>query len=289
MLEIYISSDKEVIYFCEHLFSHHKHIELYWKNNEEWGSHLQFNNRIINDEATEAIANSLVHLFIEHHLPGLIRKMIKTYFYYTNQDEVDRILNLTEWIFSGKDKNSLHMRGQENPQEILKDIFKENISEKRTIHFDSIVNFRLKSFKNKMIKYIGFAIDEFKREEDHQMFINMLREFIENKEAKYQDIHIVQGDSFTFYKSNGERFSNMELRLIMHEEPLYIVGLDDKEFNLAPLVALAPKNITIYGDNPSESKTLTIINVFQERVVLKPYRKFPFQHSLKKDIKHLKK
>lgn len=282
MLVIYFSSDKEVIHFCEHLFCHNKHIELYWKNNEEWGSQLQFSNRIINDETTEAIANSLVHLFIEHRLPELLREMIETYFYYTNQDEVDRILNLTEWIFSGKDNNSLQIRGKEDPQKLLNAVFRESINEKTTIHFDSIVQFRLKSFQNKIIEYIGFAIDEFKREEDHQMFINMLREFIENKEAKYHDIHIVQGDIFTFFKSNGERFSNMELKLIMHEEPLYIVGLDDKEFNLAPLVALAPEKITIYGDNPSESKTLTIINVFQERVVLKPYREFPFQHSLKK-------
>jgi len=68
----------------------------------------------------------------------------------------------------------------------------------------------------------------------------------------------------------------MELRTVMQNAPLYIVGLDEDEWNLAPLIAMAPKRIKIYGDLPSEPKTLTVINVFQERVDFEPIQKFPF-------------
>jgi hypothetical protein len=45
-------------------------------------------------------------------------------------------------------------------------------------------------------------------------------------------------------------------------------------------VAMAPEKIKIYGDHPSEPKTLTVINVFQERVDFEPYNNFPFAFYL---------
>ena len=128
---------------------------------------------------------------------------------------------------------------------------------------------------------VGLAIDEYKREEDHQEFVNMLREYIAKKEPIYNVVHIVQGNTFSFFKADGKRFTRMELRMLMQKEPLYIVGLDEDELNLAPLVALAPKKIKIYGDDPSEPKTLTVINVFQERVDFESINKFPFPIYLK--------
>lgn len=40
----------------------------------------------------------------------------------------------------------------------------------------------------------------------------------------------------------------------MQEEPLYMVGLDEDEWNLAPLIAMCPETIYIYGDSPSDAK-----------------------------------
>ena len=74
----------------------------------------------------------------------------------------------------------------------------------------------------------------------------------------------------------------MELRHLMYQEPLYLVGLDANEMNLSPLIAIAPQKIYIYGDHPSEPKTLTVINVFQEKVYFKSLSHFPFPQSLSK-------
>src|SRR5690625_5756514 len=94
----------------------------------------------------------------------------------------------------------------------------------------------------------------------------MLRTFVLKKKPTFKEVHVVQGMNFSFFRSNGKQFSTMELRHLMYQEPLYLVGLDENEMNLAPLIAIAPQKIYIYGDNPSEPKTLTVINVFQEKV-----------------------
>lgn len=281
LLEVYIGSNKEAISFCDHLFENNKRIELNWKTDEDWGNRLQIVYQLSEQEMMESIAKSMADVFIDHRLTAMIKDIIENYYYYSNTDEIERILDLTEWIFSGEDQDSMQVRNYKDPQKLLLSLFIVNVKNATTVHYDSIVNFRLKVFKDQLIHLVGLAIDEFKREEDHQAFINMLREYIAKKEPRFPIIHILQGNPFLFFKPSGERFTNMELRMIMRKEPLYIVGLEGDELNLAPLVAMAPEKIIIYGDHPSEPKTLTVINVFQEKVDFVPFNKFPFPYHSK--------
>lgn len=279
MLDVYFESDKEVICFCENLFSYNKQIELNWKTHKEWGNHLQFKAHSLTNETIKAMADSMVDVFRTHRLASLIKKIVKENYYYTNVDEIERILELTLLILKEEFENHFHIKNEKvNPNHLLWEMFFSNVKSATTIHYDSVVKFRLKVFKNVLLDYVGIAIDEFKQEEDHQDFIEMLRKYISKKKAVYEEIHVLQGSDFSFYKSSGKRFSRLELRTLMHEEPLYIVGLEVEELNLAPLVAIAPEKIKIYGDNPSEPKTSTVFNVFQERVIFEPFHHFPFPH-----------
>ncbi|CDQ39359.1 MULTISPECIES: sporulation protein YtxC [Virgibacillus] len=278
-----MESDKEVIRFCEKVRQYNKHINLHWKTHEEWGNHIQFDDQIPNQILISAIAKSLTNVFISQRLGKLITNVIEDFYYYTSLDEKEEILELTNWIMSGKDKDSLTVRKKEDPYQVLESLFIANIKDTSTIHFDSLVKFRLKVFRDYVIHYVGLAIDEYKREEEHQEFVNMLREYISNREPIVDTVHIIQGNSFSFYKQNGRPFSTMELRVLMQKEPLYIVGLDEDELNLAPLVAMSPRRIYIYGDHPSEPKTLTVINVFQEKVTFEPFNHFPFPYYSKKE------
>lgn len=285
LLEVFFRSDKEVISFCEHLFQYNKHIELHWKTHKEWGNHLQLDYPLSSNKTMESIAKSMVNVYVIHRLSTTINSIIKEYYYYSNMDEIERILDLTEWIFLGEDDDSLNVRKNKDPSKLLESLFIANIKNTSIVHYDSIVKFQLKVFKDQLVHLVGLAIDEFKREEDHQAFIDSLREYIFSRKASYSTIHILQGDTFAFFKPNGKQFTRMELRTRMQNEPLYIVGLDADEWNLAPLIAMAPKKIKIYGDYPSEPKTLTIINVFQERAEFEPFSSFPFPYYFNKKNK----
>ena len=281
-MNVYFSSNKEVISFCEQLFHYNKKIELHWKTHEDWGNHLQIDYHQPDNELIESVVKSMVDVFVTHRLSAMLKGIIKEYYYYSDPDEIEKIEDITHWLFTGEDNESLQVRKEkDDPLQLLYSLFVSNVKNTTTIHFDSIVNFRLKVFKDYLLNIVGLAIDEYKREEDHQEFVNMLREYIAKKEPIYNVVHILQGDTFSFFKADGKRFTRMELRMLMQKEPLYIVGLDENELNLAPLIALAPKKIKIYGDDPSEPKTLTVINVFQERVNFEPFSKFPYPIYLK--------
>lgn len=281
MKEIFFESHEEVITFCERLFYETKRIELYWKTHENWGNQLIFKNSTDTANCADAIAIAMAEVFIEHRLNTIIEEVVKNNYHYTDAEEISRIHDLCHWIVTGTDQDSDTVRGDKKPISLLHILFKTNIETAESIHFDSIIKFRLNAFKEQLIYLVGLAIDEYKREEEHQTFIDMLRGYIARKNPVHHTIYVLQGNSFSFFKQNGQRFNQMELRNLMKQQPLYTVGLDENEWNLAPLIALAPKHIKIYGDNPSEPKTLTVINVFQEKVTFKPYHKFPFPGYLK--------
>ncbi|RYG74878.1 putative sporulation protein YtxC [Lentibacillus lipolyticus] len=279
MLEVYFESDKEAIRFCEYLFQINKKIELHWKNNKEWGNHLQLDYQVPGNDLMETIAEAMVGVFVSHRLTDMLDAIIKDYYYYSNADEIERIMDLSYRIVTGDVDDSLIIRNNKDPCRLLYSLFSANIKHSGAVHFDSIVNFQSKVFKDQLAHYVGLAIDEFKREEDHQAFIDMLRNHIGNRKSMFPEVYVLQGDPFTFYGPEGKRFSRIELRKLMQKEPLYMVGLDEDEWNLAPLIAMCPDTIHIYGDCPSDAKTLTVINVFQERVTFQPMNRFPFPHQ----------
>ncbi|MGM8213332.1 sporulation protein YtxC, partial [Virgibacillus sp. W0430] len=227
----------------------------------------------------QEIADSMVHVFFVFRLSRMIKQVIQKYYFYTNIYEIERICEIAYGALSGEDKEAFKLidRHKEmEPKSSLYSLFMTNIKSSKVIHFDSIIQFQLNSFKERLVYDVGLAIDEFKREEDHQAFIQMLREYVQKKKTIFKEIHVLQGNHFTFYQANGRQLTQNDLHSLMEREPLYIVGLDRNERNLAPLITIAPERIHIYGNNSSEPKTLTIINVFQERVRFHSVRQFPF-------------
>ncbi|WP_407269083.1 sporulation protein YtxC [Radiobacillus sp. PE A8.2] len=280
MLEVNFQLNKEAITFCEQLFVYDREMEFHWKTNEDWGNQIRIEEKQQLQDQHEAIVKALIDVYVSHREIPAILYTIKHHYYFNDKDEIDRILELTESIIAGDDPDLGQIIKNNRPRDTLTTLFEDNMTG-NSIHFDSIVNFRLQSYRNQLIEVVGFAIDEFKREEDYQSFVESLREYVSKKESKFPIVHVVQGDDFSFYNSAGKPFSKMEIKMLMQREPLYIMGLDDREMNITPLIAMIPGRICIYGDQADEAKTLTVINVFQEKVIFKPMKEFPFPNYLK--------
>src|SRR5699024_9446102 len=128
LLEIYFTSDKEVISFCENLFWYHKQIELHWKVHEEWGNRILLDDHLPGIDTYETVAKSMVNVFMEHRHPRLIKNIIEHEFYYTSTAEAERILDLTLWIIAGEDEDSRQVRNSSDPNQVLQALFIAHIS-----------------------------------------------------------------------------------------------------------------------------------------------------------------
>lgn len=279
LLDIFFESDREVISFCGKLYRQNKKIAVQWRVDEKWGNQISLDSLPLNELNFQSIAEGLVHVYITNRLGKIIHGIIEENYYFTDRHEIEQIHEFAEWIVIGDDMDSLMIRKNKHPIQLLKAIFLMHIRNAPTIHFDSIVQFGMKVFKQDLINYVGLAIDEFKREEEHQSFINTLREYIIKKEPVIPIIHVREDSVFYYYNGQGRQLTRLELRTLMQKEPLYLIGLPQDEWNLAPLIAMAPKEIKMYVDDPSDPKTQTIINVFQERVELKAVEEFPYSYA----------
>lgn len=273
MNSIYFNLHKEAAYFCDKLFRLKKKIKIQWKKDAHWGNQLQLSEQQYD---LNEIVSCLKDVFIHFRLRKLIQQMIEQTYFYKDSEEIERISVLTYWVLSEQQYAATIFGEYNSFDEYIITLFKKNLTINQPIYFDSLATFNLKPLHTSLIQAVGLAIDELKREEDHQRFIQSVREFIEHQRIKTKELHILQGEQFSFFKENGQPYTEIELKTLMYKEPLYIVGLDENEMNLSPIITLSPRNIYIYGDDPSEAKTLTIINLFQERVHFFPKNEFPF-------------
>ncbi len=281
LLDIFFESDKEVISFCESLFQQNKQIELQWKVNEKWGNQIRLEGLPLSEFNFQLIAKSMVHVYLTNRLGSVINEIIKEKYYFTNHHEIEQIHEITEWIVTGQDSDCKMVRKNKHPVQLLKAIFLMHVRNTKIVSFDSIVQFGMKVFKQDLIDYVGLAIDEFKREEEHQSFIHSLREYVLKKESIISPVHVLEGSPFHYYDEQGKLLTKDELRHCITEQPLYLIGFPQDEWNLAPLVAMAPEDIIMYVQDASDPKVQTVINVFQERVTIKGFRDFPFSMRLR--------
>lgn len=275
LLKVYFEIKKEAVTFCDRLFHYDKQLEINWNTSKKFGVQIVIDASNRTSQVQEVIVKAMADVFIYHRETYWINHVVKRYYYFKNKEEIRKIVQLTQSIISGEDEDLGHILKDKKPRNKLTSIFNEN-EENGVIHFDSIVNFRMQPYQKELIEVVGLAIDEFKREEEYQTFVQSLREFIEKKKSKCSVIHVLQGTNFTFYNSSGVPIRDRELKAMIKKEPMYIFGLDEEEINLTPLIAMAPEQIRIYGNDPSEPKTHAIINIFQERVSFEPLEKFPF-------------
>ena len=278
MRVIYFRFDKEVIYFCEKLFRLNEEIEVQWKRDKHWGNELRFNDQHV---SIDDIILCFVEVFLYNRYQQMIKKIAREKFFYSDEEEIERISQLTDYIVSEESYQQELFGEHESLAKYIFHILKANIEENYPIHFDSFVTFCMQPISECLEKAVGLGIDEMKREEEYQNFVHSVRYYLRNRKSKTDVLHIIQGDNFIFYNAQGEKYSRVQLRKLMHREPLYLIGLDENEMNLSPVITLLPEKIFVYGDNPSEAKTLALINLFEERVEFLPLEKFPFHLNIK--------
>jgi len=108
-------------------------------------------------------------------------------------------------------------------------------------------------------------------EQEYQMFVQMLRDFLINREPKMDALHLLFNEEITFYNEQFVEIKRGELtrmidRKLLVNHPVYVDSA-----SIAPLLSLAPTSIFIYTKDPEEPLVRTIKNIFEERVTIKTF------------------
>lgn len=261
------------MYCCETLFQLNKTIHVEWEKDHQWGNVML----VSPDEVDlKSLIHSFVMIYMTFRLGRKLKDVAKSTYFYTNDEELNHIYESTTAIFKDAYYQANIFPNNQTLYTFLYELFRSNLQYTDKIHFDALALFCMKPLDQYIVTAVGYGIDEMKREEAYQHFVASAREFVLHRRILIEEIHIVQNGSLQFFKADGTAYSKRELQQNMQKTPLYIIQLDEKEFELAPAIALAPKKIHLYSDQPIEGKVYTLCRIFQERIQLHALHQFPF-------------
>lgn len=200
------------------------------------------------------------------------KDIIKNQYYFQDVEEQQQIMEIIDSILEGE-RGDLAVflkettEGTTDIMATIHQIIMENVS----FSFDSLLKFRLRSYIQNLECYVELAIDEYKMEQEYQMFVQMLRDFLKNREPKIGTLHVLFDDEITFYNEQLVEIKRSELtrmidRKLLVNHPVYVDSA-----SIAPLLSLAPTFIFIYTKDPDEPLIRTITNIFEERVRIKTF------------------
>ena len=224
--------------------------------------------------AFHMIKESIYEFIVIKKREDWFRNILTERFFYKDPSEQEQILEIIYAVMDGhREELASFVNGPDEKNyvfEAVDEFFKENIS----FSFDSFVVFRLKTYLDKLRHYVEIAIDEYKLEQEYQMFVQTLRDFLADRTPKKEIIHLILDEETIFHDQDFREIKRSDLikeidRKLLGNHPIYVDSV-----TIAPLLSIAPKDIYLYTNQPEQPLVRTIRNIFEERVKLHPLEAF---------------
>src|SRR5699024_1813078 len=161
------------IHFCDIFFRMNQEIHIKWRRNTYWGNELQFTEQNL---SIQQLLPILVKVFMKSRLYPMLQKIVEENYLYTYDMEINHICDLIKWLMMDDKVGKTLFNPQHNVEEFIYETIRQHISEGDPVHFDALMTFCLKPFTRLLVDVVGIGIDEMKREEEHQHFIQSARE-----------------------------------------------------------------------------------------------------------------
>lgn len=205
---------------------------------------------------------------LEIKLVDWSRDILQDQFYYEDEHEQEQILEIITSIVDGNRRELLSFVDMNELNNLVESAINELFSERLSFSFDSFLRFRLRSITALLERIVEVAIDEYKLEQEYQIFVHTLRDFLTGRSSIKKVIHLIVSDSITFFDEQFFELKRKDIlqmidRKLLSNHPVYIDSV-----TIAPLLSIAPKKIYLYTDEPEQPLVRTICNLFEERVVV---------------------
>lgn len=202
------------------------------------------------------------------------RRIMVENFFYEDEDEQQQILEIIHSILEGEREDLATFIKGFDVQGELRGTIDRMIENDLSFSYDSFVKFRIRPLMEQLTKFVEISIDEYKMEQEYQMFIQTLRDFLTARTKKMDIIHLLIEEGTSFYNSQFSKITRSELtmmidRRLLFNHPVYIDSV-----TIAPLLSIAPTSIYLYTNDEDQPLVRTIRNIFEERLTLLPIDAF---------------
>jgi putative sporulation protein YtxC len=219
----------------------------------------------------EKIKEAFYEFIIKIKRDDWFRAILEENYFYEDPEEQQHIMEIIYSVLEGQRKDLAILINDIGEEPKLRQAVEEMFQGHMSFSFDSFLKFRLRSYFKMLESYVEISIDEYKMEQEYQMFISTLRDFLAGREPKMNTLHLLFDEEITFFDENFREIKRGELmkmidRKLLFNHPVYVDSA-----SIAPLLSIAPRSILLYTKNSEEPLVRTIKNIFEERVLIKSY------------------
>lgn len=174
---------------------------------------------------------------------------LKREVFYEEEEECHQILHMAQEILKGRRKGIARELTRHTFESYIKSSLNNWLCDPLSFSFSSYVRFRLRTYREMVAKLAEVAIDEYKLEQEYQMFIETLRQQVRSRKSRLSCVHLIFDESFIFYDDKGRRLKQEKLVRYMDEDLLKQkdVYIDTKV--IAPLLSISPKKFIYIRKN----------------------------------------
>ncbi|MCJ7839762.1 putative sporulation protein YtxC [Lederbergia sp. NSJ-179] len=187
---------------------------------------------------------------------------------YENEDERHDIIEIVTQMFNGERKELTALTGVIEEEILIKEAVVDLLDFKGAVAFDSFLKFRLREYFKHVTTYLGVAIDEYKMEQDYQVFVQTLRDYLQGRHTKQSIVHLILERPVTFYDDALEEMTQEKINALLDprllsNHPVYVDSAV-----IAPLLSMAPNKIFLYTEDEDQPLIRTLKNIFEERMTI---------------------
>lgn len=238
------------IYVSTHNFKNYKNIIIHYRGDS---IDLFYSN----------ISEILSKIIIEKYEKKIIRYIINSNYFYFNEIEKAKILNICSEALDDLQNSNF----KERKNIIFISILKYIIYNKSMI-LDGFIKFRLKDYMCILDEAVDFSVNKFLIEREYLEFVNLLKIYINSKEPTVPIVHLVYVKQESILLDEFNNIININDQFF---EAKYLsdISFSSNDYALNTLLTLLPAKINIHLVNSNEDEFINTLKlIFDKRVYL---------------------
>lgn len=239
--------DFENLAYSQKQFKIYQNIIIHYQGEKD-AKFVQFLCKLIEEVILKFYEEKIIKQFINYN-----------YFYFNEYEKVQILKNCMQMIKTAEYKQKV------KEKEIIKKEIKKYILENKSMVLDGFIYFRLKKYFQYLDELVDTSVNQFVIEKEYTEFINLLRIYVDSKEAECELLHLIYNNGESILLDNEKNVVSVSDN-IYNAKYLSDISFSSNDFALNTLLTLLPAKIEIHLIGKEDEFINTLKLIFENRI-----------------------
>ena len=172
----------------------------------------------------------------------IIKNLIKFEYFYFNEFEQQRILNIVTQDLYDSEETVLSPKEREK---IIYNKLYNYISSNNSVILKGFIVFRIKEYFNSLLEQIDKSVNKYIIEKEYSEFISILKLYVSSETSNCNEVHLIYNNYKSILLDENESIINVK-KDMLNKKYLSDISFSSNDYILNTLLNLIPKKINIH-------------------------------------------